>query len=993
MGPAGGGVPASAAQARPGGKIGRFEVLEVLGSGAMGVVLLARDPTLDRRVAIKLLKPDAYGRNDERAKDGLVREARTVAKLDHPNVVTVYEAGLAGDQVFVAMQFVEGGTLREWIGEKRRSWRVLLDVYLAAGRGLAAAHAAGLVHRDFKPDNVLIATDGRVFVSDFGLAGRAATPATDLEVTHSDRPDPHTATDPSQLQATQTRTGSILGTPAYMAPEVWEGAELDPLSDQFAFCIALWEAVYGERPFRADTLAGLAARVGKGELPPAPPGTEVPSWLRDILVKGLASDRTNRFASMQALLRRLGKGDPSAKLKRRIGAGAAVVLLGGAVGLGVVGISDATDDPCSSGEKRVTVVWNEGRRNRIAGAFEQTGLGYAGDTLQRTTDLLDNYADTWAEVHRDTCEATHVRNEQSPAVLDMRMRCLDERLAKLSALVAQLERADEDVVNRAVPAADGLATLTECGDVEALSAVVPPPADPETREQVERLRARLAEAESLEQLGHYAEGLEATTAITADAKKIDYPLVLAEALEMHGKLLLRSGKAADGEAALRQALELTAEAGDARLEARVWDRLLFAVGYLQTRHEEASHLFPAAETAVKRAKDEDLRGRLAMTIGTVLSVKGQDPNARKKLEEAIEILESVHGPDAFITAVAHNTHGTILHNVGELDAAAAAYGQAIASFESSVGPNHPHIAAARNNLAILEQNRADFTAARASFEAALEVWRAAHGEKHPNVATGYENLGGLEYVQGNYDAASELYEKAFALRKELLPEGDLLLASSHYNLATVAMNRGELQAGLEHATKAYEIREKLLGPEHPEVAAAAEVLAIMQRAMGNDEDAAETFQAIIAANTATYGDGHPLVARGLSNLGDTLIALERFEEAKTAFERALAIEEATYGPEHPGLGYALTGLGQCELEAGRTDAALELLDRAMKLRNNEQTAPIERGHTRFVFARAAWQSGRRGEAKEAARAALDDFEGLAGYGNQADEIRAWLAAH
>lgn len=139
------------ARVEAGGMIGRFEVLEVIGTGAMGVVLAARDPTLDRKVAIKLLKPDAYGRNDERAKAALVREARTVAKLDHPNVVTVFEAGLAGEQVFVAMQFVQGGTLREWVEAERRPWGRVLEVYVAAGRGLAAAHHAGLVHRDFKP--------------------------------------------------------------------------------------------------------------------------------------------------------------------------------------------------------------------------------------------------------------------------------------------------------------------------------------------------------------------------------------------------------------------------------------------------------------------------------------------------------------------------------------------------------------------------------------------------------------------------------------------------------------------------------------------------------------------------------------------------------------------------------------------------------------------------------------------------------------------------
>jgi eukaryotic-like serine/threonine-protein kinase len=264
-------------------------VTGVLGSGAMGVVLAARDPDLDRMVAIKLLKPDAFpAEQAAEARERLLREARAMAKLSHPNVVAVHEVGVDGDQVFVAMEYVQGTTLTRWLQAEPRTWRQILVTFLQAARGLSAVHGAGLVHRDFKPDNVLIDARGVVRVSDFGLVGA-----------------PRRASPPSGGAAPAldglTRTGAVMGTPIYMAPEQHAAGPTDPRTDQFSFCVALYEALYGRRPFAGNSYAELATSVLEGRLEPPPP-SDVPPWLAAVVSRGMSVDPAARFMHLDALI-------------------------------------------------------------------------------------------------------------------------------------------------------------------------------------------------------------------------------------------------------------------------------------------------------------------------------------------------------------------------------------------------------------------------------------------------------------------------------------------------------------------------------------------------------------------------------------------------------------------------------------------------------------------------------------------------------------------
>ena len=291
--------------------VGRYVIRDVIGKGGMGVVYGADDPDLHRQVAIKVLRHD-FARAQPDAARRIVREAQAMAKISHPNVVAVFDVGTFGDQVFIAMERVHGGNLRAWIG-KQDSIGAIVDTFLAAGRGLVAAHDAGVVHRDFKPDNVLVGDDGRIRVTDFGLA---------LDETTERLSSP-------ELSASGTMP--IAGTPAYMAPEQHAGANLDSRTDQFSFCVALYEALYGRRPFTGSTRTELAAAVSEGKIASPPVGSRVPRSLHAILARGMSRMPGDRYPTMTELLRALGRD--RGRRPRQLALLAAVLMLAVLVGL------------------------------------------------------------------------------------------------------------------------------------------------------------------------------------------------------------------------------------------------------------------------------------------------------------------------------------------------------------------------------------------------------------------------------------------------------------------------------------------------------------------------------------------------------------------------------------------------------------------------------------------------------------------------------------
>jgi serine/threonine protein kinase len=310
----------------------RFQLLEPLGIGGMGVVYTAFDSKLQRKVAVKRLRELAVAGSAERRRARFLREAQLLASLSHPNVLTVHDVGV-DPELYVVMELVDGWPMSRWISEAtpRPDWRRILDLYLQAGRGLSAAHQLGVVHRDVKPENILVARNGRVLIGDFGLAGLA-------EVA-SGTPDP------SALPTGLTQTGSVLGTPAYMAPEQHEGKPADALSDQFSFCVSLYESLHGRRPFAGQTAGEIAAAVRNGQ-PPAG-GDGIPREVDRVIARGLAVAPARRYPSMDALLSALAEASARRPVTPALIAGAIGVVLATTTTVVIVATHRRSQPPAS----------------------------------------------------------------------------------------------------------------------------------------------------------------------------------------------------------------------------------------------------------------------------------------------------------------------------------------------------------------------------------------------------------------------------------------------------------------------------------------------------------------------------------------------------------------------------------------------------------------------------------------------------------------------
>ena len=387
-------------------KIGRFTIVRELGAGGMGVVYVAYDEQLDRRVAVKLLRGSD---SDVEAKLRLQREAQAMARLSHPNVVTVHEVGTFQDQVFVAMEFIDGQDLRGWLKAERRSWRAIIEVFVQAAEGLAAAHDAGIVHRDFKPDNVLVGNDGRVRVADFGLAHAFDAALAEHEPTRDGASEPVPEQEASaRLDVSLTKTGAIMGTPAYMAPEQFEGLRTDARSDQFSFCVALWEGLYGRRPFSGENLVALSYAVMDGKLDAPPNEAEVPAWLHTLLVRGLAPMAEDRWPTMRDLIAALAK-DPQVRRTRVLRWTALASVVGTLLG----GLAWITATQVTQNARQR--YWND-LTEQLLELERERGLQQASDDAQRARDA------TRMSVYRSYRPKGGVVDHEDPTVAAVLLR-------------------------------------------------------------------------------------------------------------------------------------------------------------------------------------------------------------------------------------------------------------------------------------------------------------------------------------------------------------------------------------------------------------------------------------------------------------------------------------------------------------------------------------------------------------------------------------------
>lgn len=887
---------------RPGATIGRYRIQGQLGSGGMGVVYSAHDPELERTVAIKLLRSDAAAADAVR----LLREARALARLAHPNIVAVHDAGETADgQLFIAMELVDGPTARAWLLAHPRALPDILDLYTAAGRGLAAAHHAGLVHRDFKPDNLMVGRDGRARVMDFGLAR-----ALDLSALTTQSSAPQGDSQPTEPDLRLTRAGSLLGTPMYMAPEQWDGRIADERSDQFAYCVALWEAVHGARPFTGATLPELMLSVTRGVPDPPRPSRRVPAWLTKILARGLARAPERRWPSMDHLLAALARG--AARQRRRPLLALALVAL---VLLTILlALRARTDAQCTAAAAAITEQWNDDARASLRAALLATGVPYADATYTKAAPILDEYAAAWSAARASTCQTTAPPDRQARTIA-----CLDDARETLAAFLAVFAADSAAHVERLVLAAAELPSIAACTDPAALARRPAPPTDPTLREPAHALRRDLLHARGQLAAGVCTRVDTAESLLTRAETLADPPLILTARVLLADLAICRDDDRPLTEQLLRQ-VYVDAEAIDADETAvTAATELLSIIGRDRARAAEALQWSLPAEAILKRIDQADglLAADLYQSRAVVLRSRGDLPESLADMQRALEIQERLLGPDHPAIASALNVLGAIHRSRGDQDAALAAQTRELAIRRAALPAGHPAIAVAANDLGLLEQSRGNYTEARQYFTEALEIAEAVRGPDHRHIAIYLNNLGRLQQLRGDLADARRLLKRALEIRERTSP-GDLDVASTLHNLGLLYLLQGDRLGAREAFARVLQIRERKLADGHPELVAILDDLGTLHYRTGNFDDALALHERTLAIHRARTPPNHRATANGLRNIALVRDAQGDHTDALKLASEAVQLGEQTLGPDHPDLVTLLNTLGMIQR---RTDLA------------------------------------------------------------------------
>lgn len=871
-------------------RIARYSILRKLGEGGMGVVYVAYDEQLDRRVALKLIK----GNEDPTQRARMLREGQAMARLSHPNVVPVFEVGEHDDALFLAMEFVEGRTLRQWQADESRTWEETLAIFVQAARGLDAAHEGGLLHRDFKPDNALVGTDGRLRVLDFGLARAMGT-------------EPERAADEAKsggFSETLTATGAALGTPAYMAPEQFLGQEVDARADVFAWSVALFEALYRKRPYGGRTRVELLQAVTSGDHVAPVSGRGVPAWLERAVLQGINPDKAERPQSMRALLDVVDI-DPARGRKRvRLALGVAGVA-GVAAAAGFLG--GGADAPCEGFEERRHGVWDDAIRAEARAAFEASGFPSQHSAWLAVDSALDEHTDGLVSQMQASCEATRVRGEQSEAFLDKRTACLDERLRAVAGLTSVLREADAATVGHAEAAVASLPEAEICANASFLEAGFAPPEDEKQARAVAGVRDELAAAGALLLTGH---PLDANSTITALAKRVEaiaYPPLTAETKLTLGRAATALGSYAEARSRLLEAADIAEGARHDFVAAQAWIDLLYVANEGVRDGAAAQAWSRRADAALARIGEPP---RLSATLAARQADLAIEQGDFERARERLDVVE------------ASQVDG------GERDSHAVSRGRlALAAGDPSKAIEH--------------------------FEEALKA-ATAHDERQPAVARAEQNLGGALLAMGRVDEAAAHAQRAVELWTELFGEAHPERGRSLIVLGASALGNGDLAAASKAMTGAVAAIEQSVGPDHPAAAEALIALGVVSFMEGDLESSERKTRRALELLDRAYAEDRPEIGNAAANLGETLLYLGRLEPAREQLSRASQVMQDTLGPEHPDRALPLKLLGLVHLLEGHPELAIAPLRKSVALVSEGR--PYERADAIAALAIALWPS-------------------------------------
>ena len=873
--------------------LGRLELIARIGAGGMGEVYTARDVELDRQVAVKLVRA---GADSQDATARIMREAQMMARVTHPNVVRIYDVGRVESRVYITMEYVQGTTLRDWVEAAPRGWREIVEHYVRAGRGLAAAHRTGLVHRDFKPSNVLVGDDDRVLVADFGLARSVAgEPETGLSGSAAGRMSPPGASVTAQPV---TAHGAVLGTPGYMSPEQLQAAPVDARSDLFSFCVALYEALHGVRPFAGRTVESLLANIESGAISPPLHTPRLPRRVTKALARGLQAQPGRRHAAMDELLAELERALRRPGRAVGIGLVAAAGLIAGSA-LAQVG-PFAGADPCAGAGTELAAVWNPSREAALRGRFAASGLEFAEAAAERVSARLGAYAAEWARARVDACEATELRHEQSPRLFDMRMVCLERRRRAMQALVEALVAADRTSVEQAVDSLASLPAIEACNDGDSLLRGVQAPDSQATAIAVAGVREGIARGEALRATGHYPEGLGLATRAVAGAAVVDYEPVQAEALALRGRLLTQTGDMQGAEATLLAAVELAEANRHDELAADIWLDLVRLANQRQMDPARGAAWIQRARASQRRIGDP--RARRVAVLGEQANVHylERDYAASERLARAALGLHAAIGGEARLGGVLADSLANTLAAAGKHAEARSSYAQALAATEAAVGSRHPQYAKVLANFASM----------------LVEL--------------------------GELDEAEPRLVTALAILERSLGASSHLVGRMHIALTELALRRGAFAEAVAHAGAAVRIYREVLPVDHPDHSDAEVALGTARFFAGELEGALDAFLAARELQRRVEPRDPIALAVTAVDIGETQVALGRHAAARVSFaevERLLATAPVR---DLDLEARVLTGRGEIALAEGDARAARPLLEAALQLRRQLPDDPLAR---------------------------------------------------
>jgi tetratricopeptide (TPR) repeat protein len=738
-----------------GTRVGRYLILGPLGRGGMGVVYRAFDPELDRPIALKLVGLAGLGPGAEQAGVRLQREARTLARLSHPNVVAVHDVGSFEEHVFVAMEFVAGAHLRSWLGARQRGPREVIAVFLAAGAGLAAAHRLGIVHRDFKPENVMVSEDGRVRVLDFGLARPVAGAVSHAGARRS----------PEVADAHWTVEGAVVGTPSYMAPEQDAGDKVDARSDQYSFCAALYEALVGRLPWSgATTYVEMAAarRAGGIEVPPL---RGVSGRIRRALATGLAVEPAGRHRDMEALLAELG----AQRWTRRWIAAIAICLV--AIAAGVAGwvvyrAPAGVAATCARASAEVDRVWNPARRAAIVERLSQAGEPAVADKVAAG---VDRWAGEWSRERRAVCEETVRGDVDRDEHAGDRVQCLERRLTSTDAILHVFTDALEPAIAaRATAIVDDLAPPAGC-------AALARPSVSDGQKELWKPSIRDLVQAQLALGSRPAEAARLAGIVVERSRETRQKEPLAAALLLRGKAELLNGQLVAGRATLREAILASAEVNEEGFVVDAWLEIVQSLAFSEKRfdHELEQAIF-GAELATRYLPVDDpdtdaRRAGLAYSVGSARLLQGNSEAAIEELHEAM---------------LGWTRAGADKHRLD--------------------------IAAVENSLGMAYSNRAEWATSRRYYDRALATWEKLGGN-NANIAITTGNIGSLLARQRLDDEAARLFERAIAALEAAGDGGRQHLPDTLVQLAWIELRRARCDRADQHMARAREIASEVHG--------------------------------------------------------------------------------------------------------------------------------------------------------------------------------------